>query len=282
MEAAVPHIDRRTYESVTSRTCRNTPSLRGPPGDRVRHVHERHLVRPHDQLVALGVRPGGVLIVHSSYRAIRPVEGGRRGVIDALIGHGARGTIVMPSWPGDDDRPFEPSAASSPDLGVIADTFWRRPARFEPTTRSRSQRRVPMPSITCDPLPIPPHRLESPVGRVWELDGRSCSSASATTPTPRFISPRCSAARRIACRSTSRTWSMVARCASSTGRTTIAASFSPSPTGGFESAGYSEKGPSQWTGATGAFAGRRRCRRRAGAPRSGDLSSPARQRMRRM
>ena len=27
-------------------------------------------------------------------------------------------------------------------------------------------------AITADPLPIPPHRLESPVGRVWEMDGQ--------------------------------------------------------------------------------------------------------------
>src|SRR5207237_8001956 len=27
-------------------------------------------------------------------------------------------------------------------------------------------------AITSDPLPLPPHRLESPVGRVYELDGK--------------------------------------------------------------------------------------------------------------
>ena len=36
------------------------------------------------QLVALGVAPGSVLLVHSSFRAVRPVEGGPAGLIRAL------------------------------------------------------------------------------------------------------------------------------------------------------------------------------------------------------
>ena len=82
-----------------------------------------------NQLLDLGVEPGGALVVHSSYRAVRPVEGGPQGVIDALREVvGPDGTIVMPSWSGDDDHPFDPEAPSSADLGVIADTFWRHPA----------------------------------------------------------------------------------------------------------------------------------------------------------
>jgi aminoglycoside 3-N-acetyltransferase len=126
------------------------------------------------QLLALGVKPGGVLVVHSSYRAIRPVEGGPQGVIDALVeAVGPTGTIVMPSWPGHDDRPFDPNAPSSPDLGVIADTFRQQVgalrtdhpftfAALGPEARH----------ITSDPLPIPPHRPESAIGRVWEVEGQ--------------------------------------------------------------------------------------------------------------
>src|SRR5512133_1494599 len=81
------------------------------------------------QLSALGGEEGGVLIVHTSFRAVRPVEGGPLGLIEALraaIGPG--GTLVMPSWTGDDDEPFDPaSTPASPDLGVVADTFWRLP-----------------------------------------------------------------------------------------------------------------------------------------------------------
>jgi len=56
------------------------------------------------QLHALGVEPGGVLLVHTSYRAVRPVEGGPPGLIEALrAALGPEGTLVMPSW-GSDNR----------------------------------------------------------------------------------------------------------------------------------------------------------------------------------
>src|SRR5262245_48830173 len=51
-----------------------------------------------DQLRALGVEAGGVLLVHTSFRAVRPVVGGPLGLIGALrdaLGHD--GTLVMPS-----------------------------------------------------------------------------------------------------------------------------------------------------------------------------------------
>ena len=127
------------------------------------------------QLRALGVVPGAVLLVHSSFRALRPVKGGPQGVIDALLeALGPSGTLVMPSWTGQDDSPFDPSAtAAASDLGVIADAFWRRPgvrrsdhpfafAAFGPRAEKN----------TFGPLPIPPHAPDSPVGRVHALDGR--------------------------------------------------------------------------------------------------------------
>jgi aminoglycoside 3-N-acetyltransferase len=77
-----------------------------------------------DQLTALGVCAGGVLLVHSSYRAVRPIEGGPQGVVDALWRSvGPSGTVVMPSWSEDADTPFDATAPASADLGVIADTF---------------------------------------------------------------------------------------------------------------------------------------------------------------
>jgi aminoglycoside N3'-acetyltransferase len=36
------------------------------------------------QLDALGVERGGVLLVHTAFRAVRPVEGGPEGLLDAL------------------------------------------------------------------------------------------------------------------------------------------------------------------------------------------------------
>lgn len=127
------------------------------------------------QLLDLGVEPGGVLLVHTSFRAIRPVEGGPQGVVEALTrALGPDGTLVMPSWPDDGLTPFDPAATEvAADLGVVARTFWRLPG----TQRSRHIQafaaRGPRASeILRDPLPLPPHIPASPVGRVRDLDGQ--------------------------------------------------------------------------------------------------------------
>lgn len=127
------------------------------------------------QLRALGVEPGGVLLVHSSFRAVRPVEGGPLGLIEALrdaLGHD--GTLVMPSWTGDDDEPFDPATTpASADLGVVPDTFWRLPGVARSDHPFASAAAGPQAErITAGPLPIPPHTPDSPVGRVYELNGQ--------------------------------------------------------------------------------------------------------------
>ena len=70
------------------------------------------------QLRSLGVTAGDVLLVHTSFRAVRPVEGGPEGLIRALRDAlGPDGTLVMPSWTGDDDTPFDPAVTvNSPDI----------------------------------------------------------------------------------------------------------------------------------------------------------------------
>jgi aminoglycoside N3'-acetyltransferase len=127
------------------------------------------------QLRALGVDEGGVLLVHTSFRAARPIEGGPLGLIHALRDAlGPDGTLTMPTWTGDGDTPFDagqtPAAA---DLGIVADTFWRlhgvarsgHPFAFAAAGPAAHE-------ITSDPLPLPPHIPESPVGRVHDLDGQ--------------------------------------------------------------------------------------------------------------
>jgi aminoglycoside N3'-acetyltransferase len=127
------------------------------------------------QLRELGVREGGVLLVHTSFRAVRPVEGGPAGLIHALLqAIGPGGTLVMPSWTGDDEEPFDPAATpASADLGVVADTFWRLPDAVRSAHPFALAALGPLAEqITRDPLPLPPHIPESPVGRVHELDGQ--------------------------------------------------------------------------------------------------------------
>jgi len=138
----------------------------------LRDVNQRELV---EQLRDLGVTAGDVLLVHMSYRAVRPVENGPEGVIDALLNAvGKQGTVAMPSWGSDDDAPFDPATTPvSASLGVTADIFRQlsgvsrsnHPFAFAALGRHAT-------AITSDPLPLPPHRLESPVGRVYELDGK--------------------------------------------------------------------------------------------------------------
>ena len=128
-----------------------------------------------DHLRALGVRRGDVLLVHMSYRAVRPVIGGPLGVIEGMrAAVGDEGTVVMPSWTDDDDRPFDAATtAAAASLGVTADVFWRVPgARRSEHPFALAAIGPHAAAITADPLPIPPSRPESPVGRVHDLDGQ--------------------------------------------------------------------------------------------------------------
>ena len=80
------------------------------------------------QLLDLGVQPGAVLLVHTAFSRVGPVEGGPSGLIAALRDAlGAGGTLVMPSMSSDDDNPFDPKTSPCPDMGVVAETFWRSP-----------------------------------------------------------------------------------------------------------------------------------------------------------
>ena len=128
-----------------------------------------------EQLRALGVEEGGVLLVHTSFRAVRPVEGGPAGLIAALReALGPRGTLATPAWTDDDDAPFDPATTpANPDLGVVPDTFWRMPGVLRSAHPFAFAAAGPHAArITGDPLPLPPACPESPVGRVHELDGQ--------------------------------------------------------------------------------------------------------------
>ncbi len=98
-------------------------------------------------LRALGVRPGDVLMVHASLRAMGPVEGGAAGVLDAIqeaIGPGGTMLVVLGArddWAWVNDRPeaerpalladAEPfdarSTPADPEVGTLAEVFRRRP-----------------------------------------------------------------------------------------------------------------------------------------------------------
>ncbi len=127
------------------------------------------------QLRALGVHAGGVLLVHTSFRAVRPVEGGPAGLVAALReALGPEGTLVMPSWTGDDATPFDRATTPpSSDLGVLPAEFLRAPGVVRSEHAFACAAAGPLAErIVGGPLVVPPHAPESPVGRVHELDGQ--------------------------------------------------------------------------------------------------------------
>ena len=125
------------------------------------------------QFRALGVQPGGLLQVHTAFSKVGPVEGGPLGLIAALraaLGDG--GTLVMPSMASDDDHVFDPRTSPCTGMGrrrrdLLAD------ARCLRSDNAHAFAAVgPLASRIVAPHSLSlPHGLDSPVGRVYELDG---------------------------------------------------------------------------------------------------------------
>ena len=126
------------------------------------------------QLRELGVELGGVLVVHTAFSKVAPVEGGPEGLIAALReALGPEGTLVMPSMSDDDDRPFDPATTPARGMGIVADTFWRQPGVLRSDSPHAFAAAGPKAEEILAPHPIDfPHGLDSPVGRVHELDGQ--------------------------------------------------------------------------------------------------------------
>jgi aminoglycoside 3-N-acetyltransferase len=124
--------------------------------------------------LALGVKPGGVLLVHTAFSKVKPVEGGPEGLISALRSAlGPDGTLVMPTMSYDDDHPFDKTISPAPEMGVVANTFWRLPGVLRSDNNHAFAAAGPLAAQITAPHPIDvPHGLDSPVGRVFELDGQ--------------------------------------------------------------------------------------------------------------
>lgn len=127
-----------------------------------------------EQLRALGVRQGGVLLVHTSFKAVRPVEGGPLGLIAALrAAIGPQGTLVMPTMTSG-ETVFDPRSTPTESMGITAELFWRQPGVVRSTHPGGSFAAAgPLAGQICRPQPLsPPHGSESPVGHVHELGGQ--------------------------------------------------------------------------------------------------------------
>lgn len=122
----------------------------------------------------LGVREGGVLLVHTSFRAVGPVEGGPLALIGALrTALGSAGTLVMPTMT-DGTAVFDPKSTPTVEMGITAEMFWRQHGVLRSTHPGGSfAAEGPLAARICAPQPLsPPHGPDSPVGRVHELGGQ--------------------------------------------------------------------------------------------------------------
>ena len=127
-----------------------------------------------EQLSRLGVGPGGILLVHTSFRAVGPVDGGPAGLIDSLSAAiGQDGTLVMPSMTGT-SQPYEATTTPTRNMGIVAETFWRMPGVVRgnhPTSTFAARGPLAEEIVAQQPL-SPAHGIDSPVGRVYERDGQ--------------------------------------------------------------------------------------------------------------
>jgi aminoglycoside 3-N-acetyltransferase len=122
------------------------------------------------QLSALGVQPGGVLLVHTALSRVGASPGE---LIQALVAAlGPDGTLVMPSMTDDDDMPFDRTSASCRQVGLVADTFWRMPGVLRSDSPHAFAAKGPHAARITAPHPVDiPHGVDSPPGRVYQLDG---------------------------------------------------------------------------------------------------------------
>jgi aminoglycoside 3-N-acetyltransferase len=148
-------------------------------------------------LARLGVRRGGVLLVHSSLSSLGWVIGGARAVIEALrAAQGKDGTLVMPAFSADNNDPagwenppvpktwhdvirnnlpgFDPARTPTVGMGRIAEQF-----RTWPGARRSGHPTVSLAALGPNAMHITRHQPlefglgeDGPLGRLYELDAQ--------------------------------------------------------------------------------------------------------------
>lgn len=129
-----------------------------------------------EQLQRLGCEPGDVLIVHTSFRQVGPIQGGPLGLIQALcqaIDAPKRGTLVMPTMTDGLER-YDRATTPSVDMGIVAETFWRQPGVLRSGHPGASFAAYgPQAAHICQEQPLsPPHGALSPVGFAHEVGAK--------------------------------------------------------------------------------------------------------------
>lgn len=147
-------------------------------------------------LRALGVPAGGVLVLHSGYRALGPVEGGPAAVVGALLDAvGPEGTLMAPTFtanltdpyvwvsrPTPEERErlvaempeFDPATSPPDKMGAVATALWRTPGTLRsrhPVTSWCAHGPLAERLLAVHPLDDPEGE-DGPVGRAWASDAR--------------------------------------------------------------------------------------------------------------
>jgi len=142
------------------------------------------------------VPPGGVLVVHSGYRSLGPVEGGPAAVARALVRSvGPQGTVLVPAFttdlidpytwpepPSEEERArlletipcFDPQRSPPHKMGAIVTALWKLPGAVRsqhPVTSwiALGPRAV---ELTADHPLADPEGRNGPVGLAWQADAR--------------------------------------------------------------------------------------------------------------
>lgn len=131
------------------------------------------------QLRELGVRPGGVLLVHSSLRSLGPLEGGAEAVILGLLESlGPRGTLLLPALSYASvgpDSPLFDLRHTPACIGALPEFFRTRPGTLRSIHPTHSVcgtgRRAAelLSGHELDSTPVGPH---SPFARLPGLEGQ--------------------------------------------------------------------------------------------------------------
>lgn len=123
-----------------------------------------------------GVRTGDKVVVHSSLRALGPVEGGADAVIDALLAAvGPRGTLAMPTFNYSQPPvlPWYDPASTPARTGILCEVFRKRPGvrRSMNPTHSVAVIGADADAIVSDHLKCPTMGVDSPLDRLAQRGG---------------------------------------------------------------------------------------------------------------
>ena len=129
-----------------------------------------------DDIVAgirsLGVRPGDLMLVHSSLSSFGRVEGGAAAVAQALLDAvDPGGTVMVPTF-NYGSLPYDPATTQSL-TGAISEAFWRLPGavRSRHPTHAFAATGPLAGEMTENHQYMDPLGQTSPLGRLWRADG---------------------------------------------------------------------------------------------------------------